>query len=303
MVPVDPALLESRLVHICSMRKLVYVQAGHLFTHRLSCCYRATGCQITCVSLVRTAYVGNLNAQTVKASKLLQTKKALQPGQEWEPVIRPPWLAEGQGKARRLFEADQGPAKRVIRLARDQTILKLTPAEFKDRLADVLSLLPELPLSALPPKMLSKLVMMPPNNIANQLVLLQGLFRGKQDINELLLKEPTLLTIPYAETALHFQRLKVLLESPRKKGGQHPYGEVDYDDFVATHPEFLIPENVVMALRSLCVYLGRALDQDAEIQDYVMGNPGMLLKGYKHLAHAPVLHMSSQDDSCSQWWQ
>lgn len=303
MVPVDPALLESRLVHICSMRKLVYVQAGHLFTHRLSCCYRATGCQITCVSLVRTAYVGNLNAQTVKASKLLQTKKTFQPGQEWEPVIRPPWLAEGQGKARRLFEADQGPAKRVIRLARDQTILKLTPAEFKDRLADVLSLLPELPLSALPPKMLSKLVMMPPNNIANQLVLLQGLFRGKQDINELLLKEPTLLTIPYAETALHFQRLKVLLESPRKKGGQHPYGEVDYDDFVATHPEFLIPENVVMALRSLCVYLGRALDQDAEIQDYVMGNPGMLLKGYKHLAHAPVLHMSSQDDSCSQWWQ
>jgi len=290
-------------VHICSMRKLVYVQAGHLFTHRLSCCYRPTGCQITCVSLVRTAYVGNLNAQTVKASKLLQTKKALQPGQEWEPVIRPPWLAEGQGKARLLFEADQGPAKRVIRLARDQTILKLTPAEFKDRLADVLSLLPELPLSALPPKMLSKLVMMPPNNIANQLVLLQGLFRGKQDINELLLKEPTLLTIPYAETALHFQRLKVLLESPRKKGGQHPYGEVDYDDFVATHPEFLIPENVVMALRSLCVYLGRALDQDAEIQDYVMGNPGMLLKGYKHLAHAPVLHMSSQDDSCSQWWQ
>jgi hypothetical protein len=303
MVPVDPALLESRLVHICSMRKLVYVQAGHLFTHRLSCCYRATGCQITCVSLVRTVYVGNLNAQTVKASKLLQTKKTFQPGQEWEPVIRPPWLAEGQGKARRLFEADQGPAKRVIRLARDQTILKLTPAEFKDRLADVLSLLPELPLSALPPKMLSKLVMMPPNNIANQLVLLQGLFRGKQDINELLLKEPTLLTIPYAETALHFQRLKVLLESPRKKGGQHPYGEVDYDDFVATHPEFLIPENVVMALRSLCVYLGRALDQDAEIQDYVMGNPGMLLKGYKHLAHAPVLHMSSQDDSCSQWWQ
>jgi len=290
-------------VHICSMRKLVYVQAGHLFTHRLSCCYRATGCQITCVSLVRTVYVGNLNAQTVKASKLLQTKKTFQPGQEWEPVIRPPWLAEGQGKARRLFEADQGPAKRVIRLARDQTILKLTPAEFKDRLADVLSLLPELPLSALPPKMLSKLVMMPPNNIANQLVLLQGLFRGKQDINELLLKEPTLLTIPYAETALHFQRLKVLLESPRKKGGQHPYGEVDYDDFVATHPEFLIPENVVMALRSLCVYLGRALDQDAEIQDYVMGNPGMLLKGYKHLAHAPVLHMSSQDDSCSQWWQ
>jgi len=303
MVPVDPALLESRLVHICSMRKLVYVQAGHLFTHRLSCCYRATGCQITCVSLVRTVHVGNLNAQTVKASKLLQTKKTFQPGQEWEPVIRPPWLAEGQGKARRLFEADQGPAKRVIRLARDQTILKLTPAEFKDRLADVLSLLPELPLSALPPKMLSKLVMMPPNNIANQLVLLQGLFRGKQDINELLLKEPTLLTIPYAETALHFQRLKVLLESPRKKGGQHPYGEVDYDDFVATHPEFLIPENVVMALRSLCVYLGRALDQDAEIQDYVMGNPGMLLKGYKHLAHAPVLHMSSQDDSCSQWWQ
>lgn len=285
------------------MRKLVYVQAGHLFTHRLSCCYRPTGCQITCVSLVRTVYVGNLNAQTVKASKLLQTKKTFQPGQEWEPVIRPPWLAEGQGKARRLFEADQGPAKRVIRLARDQTILKLTPAEFKDRLADVLSLLPELPLSALPPKMLSKLVMMPPNNIANQLVLLQGLFRGKQDINELLLKEPTLLTIPYAETALHFQRLKVLLESPRKKGGQHPYGEVDYDDFVATHPEFLIPENVVMALRSLCVYLGRALDQDAEIQDYVMGNPGMLLKGYKHLAHAPVLHMSSQDDSCSQWWQ
>ena len=252
---------------------------------------------------MQTAYVSNLDAKTVQASKLLQTKKESQPGQEWEPIIRPPWLAEGQGKARRLFEADQGPAKRVIRLARDQTILKLTPAKFKDRLADVLSLLPELPLSALPPKMLSKLVMMPPNNIANQLVLLQGLFRGKQDINELLLKESTLLTTPYAETAVHFQRLKVLLESPRKKGGQHPYGEVDYDDFVATHPEFLIPENVVMSLRSLCVYLGRALDQDAQIQDYVMGNPGMLLKGYKHLAHAPVLHMSSQDDSCSQWWQ
>ncbi|KAL0018710.1 hypothetical protein WJX79_007626 [Trebouxia sp. C0005] len=264
---------------------------------------KPTGYQITCVSTGQTTHVGNLNAQTVKASKLLQTQKASQPGQEWEPTIRPPWLAEGQGKARRLFEADQGPAKRVIRLARDQTILKLTRAEFKDRLADVLSLLPELPLSALPPKMLSKLVMMPPNNIANQLVMLQGLFRGKQDINELLLKEPTLLTIPYAETAVHFQRLKVLLESPRKKGGQHPYGEVDYDDFVATHPEFLIPENVVMSLRSLCVYLGRALDQDAKIQDYVMGNPGMLLKGYKHLAHAPVLHMSSQDDSCSEWWQ
>lgn len=282
---------------------MLHAQAGHLSTQRSSYCYRPTGCTINRGSLVQTAYVGNLDAKAVQASKLLQINKASQPGQEWEPVIKPPWLAEGQGKARRLFEADQGPAKRVIRLARDQTILKLTRAEFNDRLADVLSLLPELPLSALPPKMLSKLVMMPPNNIATQLVLLQGLFRGKQDINELLLKEPTLLTIPYAETAMHFQRLKILLESPRKKGGQHPYGEVDFDDFVATHPEFLIPENVVMSLRSLCVYLGRALDQDAQIQDYVKGNPGMLLKGYKHLAHAPVLHMSSQDDSCSQWWQ
>lgn len=263
--------------------------------------YRQSACHSKHVGY--PSHADRISAAATNARLPLQTKPGSSSWQEWEAVTRPPWLAEGQGKARRLFEADQGPSKRVISLARDQTMLKLTSAEFKDRLADVLSLLPELPLSALSPKMLSKLVMMPPSNIADQLVLLQSLFRGKQDINELLLKEPTLLTIPIAETDLHVKRLKILLESPRKKGGQHPYGEVDFDDFVATHPEFLIAENVVMSLRSLCVYLGRALDQDAQIQDYVMGNPGMLLKGYRHLTHAPVLHMSSQDDSCSEWWR
>ena len=221
---------------------------------------------------------------------------------ELQVVARPPWQAEGQGKARRLFEADQGPSKRVIKLARDQTMLKLTSLEFKDRLADVLSLLPELPLSALPPKMLAKLVMMPPSNVAHQLVLLQGLFGSKQDINELLLKEPSLLTASIPETALHVQRLEHLLCSPRKKGGQHPYSEVDFDDFIATHPEFLIPANVVLAMRALCIYLGRAMDPDATVQDYVMGNPGMLLKGYKSVALSPVLHMSSGDTRFNEWW-
>lgn len=221
---------------------------------------------------------------------------------ELQVVARPPWQAEGQGKARRLFEADQGPSKRVISLARDQTMLKLTSSEFKDRLADVLSLLPELPLSALPPKMLAKLVLMPPSNIAHQLVLLQALFRSKQDINELLLKEPSLLTASIPETALHVQRLEHLLCRPRIKGGQHPYSEVDFDDFIATHPEFLIPHNVVLAMRALCIYLGRAIDPDATIQDYVMGNPGMLLKGYKSIALSPVLHMSSGDTRFNEWW-
>ena len=221
---------------------------------------------------------------------------------ELQVVARPPWKAEGQGKARRLFEADQGPSKRVISLARDQTMLKLTSLEFKERLADVLSVLPELPLSGLPPKMLAKLVLMPPGNIAHQLVLLQGLFKSKQDINELLLKEPSLLTASIPDTAMHVRRLEHLLCSPRKRGGQHPYERVDFDDFIATHPEFLIPENVVLSMRALCIYLGRAIDQNATIQDYVTGNPGMLLKGYKSIALSPVLHMSSGDTRFNNWW-
>ncbi|KAL3138127.1 hypothetical protein ABBQ38_005355 [Trebouxia sp. C0009 RCD-2024] len=221
---------------------------------------------------------------------------------EPQVIARPPWQAEGQGKARRLFEADQGPSKRVISLARDQTMLKLSSLEFKDRLADVLSLLPELPLSALPPKMLAKLVMMPPGNIAGQLVLLQGLFKSKQDINELLLKEPSLLTASIPETAVHVQRLEHLLCSPRRRGGQHPYTQVDFDDFVASHPQFLIPENVVLSMRALRIYLGRAMDSNTTVQDYCTGNPGMLLKGYNYIAQSPVLHMSSGDESFKYWW-
>ena len=222
---------------------------------------------------------------------------------ELQVIARPPWQAEGQGKARRLFEADQGPSKRVISLARDQTMLKLTSLEFKERLADVLSLLPELPLSALPPKMLAKLVMSSPSSIANQLILLQNLFRSRQDINELLLKEPTLLTIPVCETAVHFGRLEHLLCSPRKRGGQHPYTQVNFDDFIATHPQFLIPENVVLAMRALCFYLGRAMESNDTVQDYVTGNPGMLLKGYHHAALSPVKNMSGWDERFNKWWK
>lgn len=222
---------------------------------------------------------------------------------ELQVVARPPWQAEGQGIARRLFEADQGPSKRVISLARDQTILKLTSLEFKERLADVLSLLPELPLSALPPKMLAKLVLSSPSSLATQLILLQNLFSSKQDINELLLKEPTLLTIPVSETAVHFERLEHLLCSPCKRGGQHPYTRVNFDDFIATHPQFLIPENVVLSMRALCVYLGRAMESNATVQDYITGNPGMLLKGFQHAAHSPVSNMSGWDERFNEWWK
>lgn len=232
------------------------------------------------------------------------TYKTVQHIRTSEPqvVARPPWQAEGQGKARRLFEADQGPSKRVIKLARDQTMLKLSSLEFKERLADVLSLLPELPLSGLPPKMLAKLVMMPPGNVAGQLVLLQGLFNSKQDMNELLLREPSLLTASIPETALHVQRLEHLLCSPRRRGGEHPYTQLDFDDFIATHPQFLIPGNVILSMRALRIYLGRAMDQNATVQDYVRGNPGMLLKGYNYIAMSPVLHMSSGDESFNCWW-
>ena len=280
----------------------LYVQAGSLSRQRLSYPISRSVYHSKTRTYAHHAGCRCLSLSQVDVSKPVLANTVPGPAQDWIVVVRPPWLAEGQGKARRLFEADQGPSKRVISLARDQTILKLTSAEFKDRLADVLSLLPELPLSALPPKMLSKLVMMHPGNIADQLVLLRGLFQSKQDINELLLKEPTLLTIPFGETALHFKRLKGLLESPRIIGGQHPYVQVDFDDFVATHPEFLMPENVVLSLRALRPYLGRAMHQDATIKDYVTGNPGMLVKGYRHMSFAPVQHMSSGDDSFSQWW-
>ena len=217
-------------------------------------------------------------------------------------IIRPPWLAEGQGKAKRLFLADQGPSKRVISLARDQTIRTHTKAEFKDRLADVLCILPELPLSAFPPKMLAKLVVMPPTDVTDKLIMLRGLFNHKLDINELLLKEPTMLTIPYADTALHYQRLKKLLESPRRRGGEHPYTQVDFDDFVATHPEFLVADNVIIALKSLRAYLGKVIENDIAVRDHVVGNPGMLLRGYMHNTYAAVQRMSAQDESFREWW-
>ena len=255
-------------------------------------------CHIQCSTHTRQALHAPLHSAILEG----QPHSIAQSKSELRVVVRPPWQAEGQGKARRLFEADQGPSKRVISLARDQTMLKLTSPEFKDRLADVLCLLPELPLSALPPKMVAKLVMTPPSSIADQLVRLQSLFRSRQDINELLLKEPSLLTMPFSETAVHFQRLESLLCSPRKKGGQHPYTKVDFDDFVATHPQFLIPENVVLAMKALCIYLGRAMQADATVQDYIAGNPGMLLKGYKHVALTPVMNVSGWDNRFDTWW-
>ena len=217
-------------------------------------------------------------------------------------TIRPPWLAEGQGKAKRLFAVEQGPSKRVIGLARDQTIKQLTSAEFKDRLADVLCLLPELRLSTMPPKMLSMLVMMSPSAIAEQLVLLRGLIYNKQYKKDLLMNQPTLLVTPYADTALQFERLKTLLESPRRRGGQHPYSQVDFDDFVATHPEFMVPENVVLAMKSLRLYLGKSLGEGESVQDFIVGNPQLLVKGYRDSMYAAVQRMSAQDTSFREWW-
>ena len=215
-----------------------------------------------------------------------------------------PWQARGaKGKARRLFEADQGHSKRVIDLARDQTILKLTSTEFKDRLADVLSLLPELHLSAVPPKLLAKLVLMSPGDIAEQIVLLASLFQGEEDINEVLLTEPTLLIIPFATTAKQFHRLKDLLASPRRITYDVAYSNAGVDHFIALYPHFLLEENVIASFRSLQMYFGKTLDSHGTVvQDYVAGNPGMLLKGYKNIQNAPVHNMASYDDSFRDWW-
>ena len=215
-----------------------------------------------------------------------------------------PWLAKGQGKARRLFEADQGHSKRVIGLARDHTMLKLTSAEYKDRLADVLSLLPELHVSAVPPKLLAKLVLMPAGDIAEKVVLLASLFKGEEDINEILLAEPSLLIIPFDETSVQFHRLKDLLASPRRMTYDIAYSNADVDHFIALHPQFLLDENVVASFRALQVYFGKALDaRGTVVQDYVAGNPGMLLKGYQNIKNAPVHNMASYDDSYKLWWQ
>lgn len=216
---------------------------------------------------------------------------------------QPPWQAQGQGKARRLFEADQGHSKRVIGLARDQTILKLTSIEFKDRLADVLCLLPELHLSAVPPKTLAKLVLMPPTDIAERIVLLASLFKGEEDINDMLLTEPSLLTIPFKNIVMQFDRLMGLLTAPRRITYNVAYSNADVGHFIALHPQFLLEENVIASFRALQVYFGKALEaRGTVVQDYVVGNPGMLLKGYQNIQNAPVHNMASNDDSFRQWW-
>lgn len=214
-----------------------------------------------------------------------------------------PWQAKGHGKARRLFEADQGHSKRVIGLARDQTMLKLTSIEFKDRLADVLCLLPELHLSAVPPKTLAKLVLMPSSDIAERIVLLTSLFKGEEDVNEVLLAEPSLLIVPFADIATQFDRLVGLLAAPCRITYNVPYSNADVGHFIALHPQFLLEENVVASFRALQVYFGKALDaRGTVVQDYVVGNPGMLLKGYQNIQNAPVHNMASNDDSFREWW-
>ena len=203
-----------------------------------------------------------------------------------------------------MFEADQGHSKRVIGLARDHTMLKLTSIEYKDRLAEVLTLLPELHVSAVPPKLLAKLVLMPAGDIAERVVLLASLFKGEEDINEILLAEPSLLTIPFDETATQFHRLKDLLASPRRMTYDVAYSNTDVDHFIALHPQFLLDENVIASFRALQVYFGQALTiHGTVVQDYVAGNPGMLLKGYQNIQNAPVHNMASYDDSYKLWWQ
>lgn len=265
--------------------KHTWCQVKFQLTKRKACCHRAS------LHTKRPLQVDAYNA--------------LRHAVDWSVYnSKPPWQASGQGKARRLFEVDQGHSKRVISLARDQTILKLTSAEFKDRLADVLGLLPEWPISGVPPKLLARLVMMPPGDIAKQIVLLSGLFQFQQDMNEVLLAEPTLLTIPFVETALHVDRLKGLLGGPCRVAHPGPYSNAGVDVFLGEHPQLLLHENVVAALQALRIYLGKSLEvQGTIVQDYVSGNPGMLLKGYKYIPYTHnTRRLFADNDNLNCWW-
>ena len=145
---------------------------------------------------------------------------------------------------------------------------------------------------------------MPPGDIAEHIVLLSGLFQFQQDVNEILLAEPTLLTIPFVETALHFDRLQALLSAPCRVAHSGPYSNAGVDRFIGEHPQFLLHENVVAALQALRLYLGKSLEvQGTIVQDYVSGNPGMLLKGYNNIAYTQVhRRLFAENDSLNHWW-